>query len=337
MEKFDLDFQKLGRDTLFGLGISYALKSGVFDLLEEPLTFESLMEKSGYREEFLRGITYLLIETGLVEKNQGMFQVSAVGRQNFGKLKQHRYHFETVIHQVQENHTTKIRKLDKWLFSRKSPSRSTKKQFYSSPKHKDAFIEYAEPAAEKAGRELASIFDFSACKMIYDLGGNNGAFLAPLLEAHPHIEGVVIDLPELEESLNKWKQRPSIGSRLRFHAADFFFDPLPQNDFYVSGYILHDWPRRYSEIILKKLQNAVPVGGTLILHENLIDDPRSEHRMGIISSNYAITSLGLVGFCPDGERTSEEYGIWLSKFGFELTDVKFGLGKSFLFFRRVPS
>lgn len=331
-----MDFYQLGNQTVLGMGLSFAIQSGVIHHLNERCTIEELQKKSGLSVVRLRGLLSVLIELKLAETDGSTFNLTESAKAHFLKATPESYHFGTVLSELQKSHLEKKPMgFRRWWPFKKRPMPWNHKKFYKDSTHAFEFAKYASPSAELAGREISEIFDFSKFDKIYDLGGNDGSFLIPILKKFHGSSGLVVDIPAVKALVENRAQSSDLKDRLKFHAADFFFNPLPENSIYTSGYVLHDWPQHYSEIILRKLAQAIPSGGILILHENLLDDPRPEIRKNFVTSNYVMVTLGENGAQADGERTSEEYKIWLQKFGFELYDVKFGSQKGFLFFRKL--
>ncbi len=52
-------------------------------------------------------------------------------------------------------------------------------------------------ACELLGPAIAAAYDFGAWGSLMDVGGGNGLMLATILKAHPRLEGVLADLPQV--------------------------------------------------------------------------------------------------------------------------------------------
>src|SRR5690606_26793202 len=84
-----------------------------------------------------------------------------------------------------------------------------------------------------------SIWD--TAQRVVDVGGGSGAFAATLLEAHPHLSVVVLDLPETAGRARAHLDARGVGARAEI-AGQSFFEPLPAGaDTYVLAQVLHDW------------------------------------------------------------------------------------------------
>jgi uncharacterized protein YijF (DUF1287 family) len=103
---------------------------------------------------------------------------------------------------------------------------------------------------------------------------------------------------------------------LRFHAGDFFRDPLPEADVLIMGHILHDWNLQQKHLLLQKAYAALPKGGALIVYDAMIDDARSRNVAGLLMSlNMLIETPGGFGY------TSADCRGWMKATGFRRTSV----------------
>jgi hypothetical protein len=186
--------------------------------------------------------------------------------------------------------------------------------------------EFLVQAAHLGGCEVAKLINYSDSKKVVDIGGNDGSFLLPIIKSHPSLYGVIADLPALEKRANIKIASSELSERCKFHSLNFFEDDFPKADIYLCGYVLHDWGKSICFYLLKKIFDALPVGGELILHENLLDDYAKSLCFWSMHTEFLLRE-GTGGIL----RTSKEYSSWLVEVGFRVTDVKFGTGKSFIF------
>jgi hypothetical protein len=83
------------------------------------------------------------------------------------------------------------------------------------------------------------------------------------------------------------------------------------------GHILHDWDMEDKRMLLKKALDALPKGGTLIIHGSLIDDDRKKNAMGLLMSlNMLIETPG--GF----DYTGADCRGWMKETGFRTCYVE---------------
>ena len=104
---------------------------------------------------------------------------------------------------------------------------------------------------------------------------------------------------------------------MQFRTGDFFHDPLPRADVLVMAHILHDWGREHKRMLLRKAYEALPMGGSLIVVEALIDDDRRRNAFGLLMSlNMLIETLA--GF----DYTGADCCRWMHDAGFSSTRVE---------------
>jgi predicted enzyme related to lactoylglutathione lyase len=105
--------------------------------------------------------------------------------------------------------------------------------------------------------ELAGGWD--AVRTMVDVGGGTGAMLAALLRRHPHVRGILVDLPG---TVAQAGQPPDLKDRIT-RRGQSFFDPLPAGaDLYLLKNVLNDWPDRETVAILRNCAQAAGKTGT---------------------------------------------------------------------------
>lgn len=179
------------------------------------------------------------------------------------------------------------------------------------------------------GREsgaVASAYDFSQFSTIVDVGGGNGSQLVALLQANPHLRGILFDLAHVVERAKASIGAAGLTDRIQCIAGSFFnADDVLQVAPLVSErgqgnvaifmrHIIHDWDDEKSLTILRNCHRALPADGRLLVVESVIP-PGNEP--------FAGKFLDLVMLLIPGgkERTAEEYRDLFAKAGFELTKI----------------
>jgi acetylserotonin N-methyltransferase len=123
------------------------------------------------------------------------------------------------------------------------------------------------------------------------------------VEAYPNLEAAVFDLPAAIEFARRFVK----GTKVELIAGDFFADPLPPSDLYALGRILHDWDVERIERLLKRIFEALPSGGGLLIAEKLLGPTHVSAHM---------QSLSML-ICTEGrERSLEQYKALLEAAGF---------------------
>ena len=188
---------------------------------------------------------------------------------------------------------------------------------YADPQRLRGFAKAMSGISMGAAQAIATQFPWDRYKTVFDVGCAEGCVPVQIARAHEHIGGGGFDLPPLEPLFNAHVTQAGLDERLRFHAGDFFADPLPAADVLIMGHILHDWAGDEKRTLLEKALAALPDGGALIVYEAIIDDDRRENAFGLLMSlNMLIETPG--GF----DFTAADCQRWMRDVGFSETYVQ---------------
>lgn len=122
--------------------------------------------------------------------------------------------------------------------------------------------------------QIVELVDWAARRSVLDVGGCQGTLMAALVHAHAGLEGHVFDLPGMRPVFDERMRATGAGDRVRFHAGDFFADPLPAADVVVLGHVLHNWDLGRREHLVRSAFAALPPGGLLVVHDRMLDDEK---------------------------------------------------------------
>jgi hypothetical protein len=170
---------------------------------------------------------------------------------------------------------------------------------------------------------LARTYDFGKVERLVDIGGGEGRLLCTVLQAYPHLRGVVLDLPGVMESAREYLREAGLGERAGAVAGDFFQEVPTGADAYVLSWILHDWDDGSALRILANCRAAIRNTGRLLVIEIVLpsaDEPRSP-KASYLEQLAKVTDLEMLAVVGGRERTRAEYGELLSRAGFGLTQV----------------
>ncbi len=188
---------------------------------------------------------------------------------------------------------------------------------YADPARLRQFARAMSGVSAGAAAALAAKFPWERYRTLLDVGCAEGAVPVKVALSHKHITGGGFDLPLLEPVFEDYVESFGLGDRLRFHAGDFFADPLPSADVLVMGHILHDWNMDEKLVLLRKAYDALSDGGALIVYEAIIDDERRQNAFGLLMSlNMLIETPG--GF----DFTGADCRDWMEQVGFRETYVE---------------
>lgn len=176
--------------------------------------------------------------------------------------------------------------------------------------HPDEAAVFQDAMTAKAHADVAAVqaYDFSRRCRVVDVGGGHGHLVRGILGAHPGVEGVLFDLPEVAVQV-------APQPRLEVVPGDFFSDPLPAGDAYVLMNVIHDWDDPAAVRILEAVATAGrPAAATVLLLEVLLPDGAAPHWGKVLD----IVMLAVTG---GRERTLQDYEALLAAAGMELVSV----------------
>lgn len=187
---------------------------------------------------------------------------------------------------------------------------------YADPQRLEGFLKAMTGLSISSAQIIAKKFPWKRYRTFADVGCAQGGVAAEIASAHRHLTGYGMDLPIVRPVFEAYAQTKGLSQRLRFHAGDFFKEPLPPADVLIMGHILHDWNLDEKMMLLRKAYEALPAKGALIVHESLIDDDRTRNSFGLLMSlNMLIETHG--GF----DFTGADCRKWMTETGFRRTSV----------------
>jgi hypothetical protein len=160
---------------------------------------------------------------------------------------------------------------------------------------------------------IVASYDFSSVGTIVDLGGGDGSVLVGVLKAHPHLQGVLADLPHVIDGAWQRIKREGLDDRCVVVPADFF-KLIPKGDVYLLKWIIHDWDDESAQIILQNCCAAMAHTDRLLLIESVIGP----------ENNTCFTKfmdLAMLVMTGGRERTETEYRALLGRAGLKLTRI----------------
>lgn len=166
----------------------------------------------------------------------------------------------------------------------------------------------AEPPA------VAAAYDFSTTQTLVDVGGGTGNLLSTILRTHPHLRGMLYDLPHVvPEARMKFK---AAGVTDRAAAVDGnFFESVPNGgDAYLLSHVLIDWEEEKCLTILRNCRKAMGPDGKLLIIESVLPAGDAPHAGKILDLVMLTVSGGV-------ERSAEEYGALLERASFRLARI----------------
>lgn len=186
-------------------------------------------------------------------------------------------------------------------------------QYYME--HPEQFKIFDAAMSETHGikdRAVLASYNFSGIETLVDVGGGKGGLIATILKAHPHLKGILFDLPRVIAEVQPFAGE--LDDRLQRISGDFFASVPAGADAYILKRILHDWDDEQALIILKNCRKAIAQNGKLLLVESVIP-------AGNEPCPAKFLDLHMLAITGGMERTEAEYRHLLAATGFKLTQI----------------
>lgn len=164
---------------------------------------------------------------------------------------------------------------------------------------------------------IARAYDFSAFRVVIDLGGGRGGFIAEILRANPELRGVLYDEPHIVSHPTDLRES-GVADRCQVVPGNFFESVPAGGDVYVLKRVLDGWDDDHALRILRVCRHAVPSHGRLLSIHALVSatGPYSWKDVAILT-----TDMGMLVGGRGRERTEDQFRNLYLQAGFTLNRV----------------
>ncbi|SFK66275.1 acetylserotonin O-methyltransferase [Methylocapsa palsarum] len=160
--------------------------------------------------------------------------------------------------------------------------------------------------------DILAAWRFKQHRHLLDVGGGEGAFLATVAAAAPHLRLTLFDLPPIAVKARIKFDAVGLSARADAVGGDFFKDPLPQGADVVSlNRILHDHDDARVLVLLRAVRDILPPDGALLVAEPMADAPGAEP-VGAAYFGFYLLAMG-----SGRPRTAEQLTHLLKMAGFD--------------------
>jgi SAM-dependent methyltransferase len=169
-----------------------------------------------------------------------------------------------------------------------------------------------------AAMGVAAAYDFAPIRTLADVGGGNGTLLIGILNAHPHLRGIVFDRPPAAERATKHIAERGLAARCEAVGGDFF-KSVPQGaDAYILKHVIHDWNDERAIAILENCRRAMAKNGRLLIVEGVYP-PRIDESLD--SRGAAANDVNMLVNTGGRQRSEAEFRSLYDAAGFRLTRI----------------
>ncbi len=178
----------------------------------------------------------------------------------------------------------------------------------------DIFQAFMQVATAEEAMAVAPVYDFSGSTTVVDVGGGRGALLAAILQANPHLRGILFEAAHIIADAQSALEAQGVAERCELVAGDFF-ERLPAGaDVYILKWILVSWDDERAVTILNNCRRAMPAHGKLLVVERIIP-AGNEPFYG------KLADLNLLVLYRGRHRTEAEYRSLFAHAGFTLSRI----------------
>lgn len=171
----------------------------------------------------------------------------------------------------------------------------------ANPELSALFNSWLHEQTAQVADSILRAYDFESVREIADVGGGHGGLLSGLLLAHPHLRGVLIDLPHVAAEARSTLEKSGLIDRCRIHSADFFKAVPAGSDIYLLKSVLHDWDDARCQQILSHCRKAMTPSNRLLIIERIMENGGEQDRATIMLDLHMLLMFG------GRERSRGEY------------------------------
>ncbi len=254
--------------------VTAADELGLFDCLAEKkaATAEELAAALELAPRAIRALLGLLTSLGLLKQCAGSFALTESARAYLVSSSPFYWGPALVPHKVVPMSHTQILE----ALRRDKPGASTDAAaMWKAPDSNvlrmftAVMHAHSLPTASALARNQA----FVGLRRLLDVGGGSGAYSVSFALRHPELACTVLELPQMTAITDEYLAATPTGGRVKSHPADMFNDVWPGgHDGVFFNDVFHDWPLPQCRALAGKAFDALPSGGSVFLHEMLLDE-----------------------------------------------------------------
>lgn len=276
--------------------LSACVQLRLFDLLlDGPLTIAEIATRSGLRRDACARLATAATALRLLEKRSG-------GRYGLGPLGA-ALADNPALTQMIEHHAVLYRDLSDPLALLRNESRDTGLSTYwpyagsaqpavLAPEEVQAYSLLMTRSQPLIAAEVLDAYPVGRHRVLMDVGGGEGAFIAAAAERAPALQFKLFDLPAVAQRAIAYLRERGLDRRCQVHEGDFFSDPLPEGaDLITLVRVVLDHEDEKVLSLLRRARAALAPGGTLLIAEAM-SDPDAGDRMGAAYFGFYLMAMG---------------------------------------------
>ncbi|HHX99809.1 MAG TPA: class I SAM-dependent methyltransferase [Methanothermobacter sp.] len=294
--------------------IKSSIEMGVFENLNEPLSYEELSKKLGIEPIFSYHVLEALEKIGLITKENGVYNNSELSKQYLNSKSE--YYRGNCILSLKEN-------VDQWNnLTETLKGNLSKKEESFFPQIIQVMAEDCISGELQDTVEIIASYDeFMNSKTLLDLAGGHGMYSIAFSKINPNIDCFVFDLPPVTHETKKYIQK--YGSNVKTMPGNFYQDELGgPYDVIFSSYN----PGGKNPEIAKKVYNSLNEDG-LFITKQYFPENENQNLADVLDNlewNFAKFEKSMKAntrYSFKGDLQFNKYLEFLRNLGFEIIDV----------------
>lgn len=285
-------------------------------LAHSPASAEEVAAEFGFHPGALEQLFDCAVALELLQKSHGTYQLAEVAetylrRDSPSTLAGYIRYSDAALYPLWGHLDDALREgSNRWAQTFGATAGELFSHFFRTEDAKRDFLAGMHGMGQLSSPVIVRSIDLSRFKRLADLGGATGHLAIAACQQYPALEAIVLDLPQVIPVTREYVTAAQLDTRIQCLPGDFFQDSLPPADLYTLGRILHDWTEAKILHLLRKIHDALPRGGALLICEKLLNDDKC----GPLSAN--LQSLNMLTVTEGRERTLSEYRTLLESCGF---------------------
>ncbi|MER6108201.1 methyltransferase [Streptomyces hirsutus] len=178
----------------------------------------------------------------------------------------------------------------------------------AAPKEAEIFTRAMTAMTRGLAHQLADVIDLRGAEVAVDVGGAGGNLVQTLMQRHPGLTGVVLDLPHVGAEADASAAVLGVRDRFSFVGGDFF-EQVPPADVHLLKFVLHDWDDESCVRILRNCRKALRPGGRVLVMELLVDKVGTPGLEPLMDLNMMALSTGRERSLDEFENLFERAGL----------------------------
>jgi L-tyrosine C(3)-methyltransferase len=151
----------------------------------------------------------------------------------------------------------------------------------------EIFYKYMSSWSSLANYLLLEHLDFYDTRKIVDVGGGDATNAIAIAEAYPHVQIMLLDIPESCEIARNKIAASQLSDRISVREGNMFAQEFPTgHDCFLFIHQLVIWPLDVNTLLLKRAYEALEPGGRVIIFNSMSSDDEAGPVMAALDTVY---------------------------------------------------